>query len=421
MADTGSAAVGDMAGGDAPAPSGVTRATVAGHPEGVTVTDSPTRAADAGRAAPLLLAGQEIWPPVVLAPMAGVTDTAYRTLCRQAGAGLCVSEMVTSRGLVEGSEKTRAYLTFTDLDRPRSVQLFGVDPVVMREAVAIIAGEGLADHVDINVGCPVPKVTRKGGGAALPFKRRLFRQVVRGAVTGAAGRLPVTVKMRKGIDDDHLTYLEAGRAAQEEGVAWVALHGRTAAQGYGGTADWDAIARLKDSLDVPVLGNGDVWQASDALDMMARTGCDGVVIGRGCLGRPWLFTEMAAAFAGGPLPGAPTLGEVREAMLAHARLELRFRGPASGVVQMRKHMAWYLQGFSVGSTVRTALGLVSTLEEMEDLLGGLDADQRVPDHVLGRPRGRTTTPPRVVLPDGWLDDPDRGLPEQGAESDVSGG
>lgn len=374
-----------------------------------------------GASAPLPLAEHRIWPPVVLAPMAGVTDTAYRTLCRQAGAGLCVSEMVTSRGLVEGSAKTRAYLRFTDTDRPRSVQLFGVDPAVMREAVSIVAGEGLADHVDLNVGCPVPKVTRKGGGAALPYKRRLFREVVRGAVTGAAGRLPVTVKMRTGIDDDHLTYLEAGRAAQEEGVAWVALHGRTAAQGYGGTADWTKIARLKEHLDIPVLGNGDIWAATDALAMMAATGCDGVVIGRGCLGRPWLFTELAAAFDGQPLPAAPTLAQVRAAMLAHAVLESRLRGHDSGVVQMRKHMAWYLQGFSVGSAVRTALGTVSSLAQMADLLEGLDGDQQVPDHVLGRPRGRTTTPPRVVLPAGWLDDPDCGLPEDGAESDVSGG
>ncbi|MGH8793946.1 MAG: tRNA dihydrouridine synthase DusB, partial [Stackebrandtia sp.] len=234
-------------------------------------------------------------PPVALAPMAGVTNRAFRQLCREQGGGLYVCEMVMTRALVERNPKTRRMVAFNDGEHPRSLQLYSVDPATTRKAVEMIADENLADHVDLNFGCPVPRVTRKGGGAALPFKRRLFAQVVSAAVdAGARAGIPVTVKMRKGIDDDHLTYLEAGRIAQDAGVAWVALHARTAADRYSGQADWEAIAALKDALDVPVLGNGDVWEAEDALRMVEQTGCDGVVVGRGCLGRPWLFADLEA-------------------------------------------------------------------------------------------------------------------------------
>jgi nifR3 family TIM-barrel protein len=260
-------------------------------------------------------------PPVVLAPMAGITNVAFRQLCREQGAGVYVCEMVTARALVERNPKTLRMVAFDRTERPRSLQLYGVDPATMRKAVEMIIDEDLADHIDMNYGCPAPKVTRKGGGAALPWRRRLFERIVRSAVEAAApSGIPVTVKMRRGIDDDHLTYLEAGRIAEDCGVAAVALHARTAAQRYSGRADWASIAALKQALSVPVLGNGDIWEADDALRMVAETGCDGVVVGRGCLGRPWLFADLAAAFTGRSDRTLPSLGEVATTMRRHAEL-----------------------------------------------------------------------------------------------------
>jgi nifR3 family TIM-barrel protein len=275
----------------------------------------------------------------------------------------------------------------------------------------------------MNFGCPVGRVTRKGGGSALPFKRRLFGQIVQAAVEAARpSDIPVTVKMRKGIDDDHLTYLEAGRIAQEAGVAWVALHARTAAQSYSGTADWDSIAALKDALDIPVLGNGDIWEAGDALRMMDETGCDGVVVGRGCLGRPWLFADLAAAFAGREQRVMPTLGQVAVVMRRHAELLVSWLGDeAEGVVNFRKHVAWYLKGFPAGAELRKALALASSLGELDDLLARLDHSAPFPDAVLGLPRGRTNSPAKVHLPYGWLDDPDDISVPTAAELDHSGG
>jgi nifR3 family TIM-barrel protein len=357
----------------------------------------------------------QIDSPVVLAPMAGITNRAYRTLCREYGStdpakpnGLYVSEMVTSRALIERNAETLDMVTFGSSENPRSVQLYGVDPVVMAGAVKIIVDEDRADHIDLNFGCPVPKVTRKGGGSALPWKKDLFRAIVRAAVTTADGRVPVSVKMRKGIDDDHLTYLEAGRAAAEEGVAWVALHGRTAQQMYGDTADWDAIASLKSELaplGTPVLGNGDIWTPQDALDMVARTGADGVVVGRGCLGRPWLFGQLAAAFAGEPIPADPRLGEVLTILRRHAELLVVDYGEVKGCRDIRKHMAWYLKGFSVKQQVRQALGTVATLAELDDLLAQINPDQDFNAEVGSGPRGRTSGGRRPTLPDGWLDSP----------------
>jgi nifR3 family TIM-barrel protein len=342
--------------------------------------------------------------PVVLAPMAGITNTAFRRLCRAYGPGLFVSEMITSRGLVERHPKTLRLIRFAPDERPRSLQLYGVDPAVVEAAVRMIVEEDLADHVDLNFGCPVPKVTRKGGGAALPWRIDLFGDIVRAAVRAAAQAVPVTVKMRLGIDADHLTYHEAGLRAQEAGAAYVALHGRTASDFYGGQAQWDPIAELAALLDIPVLGNGDVWEADDALRMVAQTGCAGVVVGRGCLGRPWLFADLAAAFAGRPERQRPDLHEVAGAMRSHAELLADWLRPEHGLPEFRKHVAWYLKGFVVGSHIRAALGCVSTLAELDRLLGGLDLDQPFPDDVIGRPRGRTTPARPVALPDGWLAD-----------------
>ena len=370
-------------------------------------------------AQPLRIGPHVVTPPVVLAPMAGITNHPFRRLCREYGGGLYVSEMITTRALVERDPETMRLIEFGPEETPRSLQLYGVDPDVVREAVTMIVAEDRADHIDLNFGCPVPKVTRRGGGAALPWKRDLLRAVLRAAVR-AAGAVPVTMKMRTGIDEQHLTYLDAGRIAQDEGVAAVALHGRTAAQAYSGHADWSAVARLKSVVTaVPVLGNGDVWEAGDALQMMAETGCDGVVVGRGCLGRPWLFRSLDRAFAGLPDDPQPTLGEVARVMRRHAGLMVGWLGEDKGSREFRKHVSWYLKGFAVGGETRHRLALVSGLDELDDLLGTLDADEPFPPVAVGAPRGRAGSPRRVVLPEGWLDD--RAWGTVTGELHVSGG
>jgi nifR3 family TIM-barrel protein len=374
--------------------------------------------------APLRLGALTVDPAVVLAPMAGITNPAFRTLCREFGAGLYVCEMITTRALVERNEKTLQMVRATPDEKDAfSVQLYGVDPVTVGRAVEMLVDEGVAGtrpaHIDLNFGCPVPKVTRKGGGAALPWRRRLFEGIVRSAVR-AAGDVPVTVKTRIGIDAGHVTYLDAGRIAQAEGAAAITLHGRTADQLYSGTADWGPIARLVDAVDIPVLGNGDIWEADDALAMVAATGCAGVVIGRGCLGRPWLFADLAAAFAGSPSRALPTLREVAAIMHRHATLLSAEQGERHGCTDFRKHVAWYLKGFSVGSDVRRALAMVSGLDELAELLAGIP-DQPYPTDVLGGPRGRTSSPRPVALPEGWLDDRDDPRPPVGAELLVGGG
>jgi nifR3 family TIM-barrel protein len=364
---------------------------------------------------PLRLGRREIATPVVLAPMAGITNVAFRQLCREAsaefgGPGVLVSEMVTSRALVERTPISMQLIQHGPGESPRSVQLYGVDPATVAAAVRLLVEEDRADHIDLNFGCPVPKVTRKGGGAALPWKTGLFRAIVAAAVRAAepAG-VPVTVKMRIGVDSDHVTYLEAGRIAEGEGVAWVALHARTAAQHYSGRADWSSIARLKETVtSIPVLGNGDIWSADDALTMMAATGCDGVVVGRGCLGRPWLFADLAAAFQGQRVRVQPTLGEVAAMMRRHAVLLTEHYGEEGKACRdLRKHIAWYLKGFAAGSSIRSQLALVDSLARLDALLATLDLTQPWPGDAAEGQRGRAGTPQnRVALPDGWLDSQD---------------
>jgi nifR3 family TIM-barrel protein len=346
--------------------------------------------------------------PVVLAPMAGITNAAYRRLCAEQGAGLYVCEMITSRGLVEGDEMTRSMLVFDEAEQVRSVQLYGTDPVYVGKAVEILCAEYGVAHVDLNFGCPVPKVTRKGGGGALPWKRGLLGEILEHAVTAAAPYgVPVTMKTRKGLDDEHLTYLDAGRIAQESGCAAIALHGRTVAQSYSGRADWDAIATLVDHVDIPVLGNGDIWEADDALRMVEQTGAAGVVVGRGCLGRPWLFRDLAAAFAGERVRTLPALGEVTTMMRRHAELLSEHMGEERGCKEFRKHVSWYLKGFRAGGTLRHSLALVDSLAALDELLAGLDPAEPFPVSELGAPRGRQGSPRnKVVLPEGWLDDCD---------------
>jgi nifR3 family TIM-barrel protein len=355
----------------------------------------------------LRLGSLRVSTPVVLAPMAGVTNAAYRRLCREQGAGLYVSEMITSRGIVERDETTRRMLTFDELEDVRSVQLYGTDPVYVGKAAEILCAEHGVAHIDLNFGCPVPKVTRKGGGGALPWKRRLLGEILEHAVRAAAPYdVPVTMKTRMGLDAEHLTYLDAGRIAQESGCAAIALHARTVDQAYSGHADWSAIGRLVEHVDIPVLGNGDIWEAADAVRMVQETGAAGVVVGRGCLGRPWLFRDLAAALAGDPVSTLPALGEVRDMMRRHAELLGRHMGEQRGCRELRKHVAWYLKGFAVGGELRSSLALVSSLGELDELLSRLDPAEPFPVATLGTPRGRQGSPRRLVLPEGWLDDTD---------------
>lgn len=355
-------------------------------------------------AGPLTIGGLALDVPVVLAPMAGITNTAFRRLCREFGAGLYVSEMITSRALVERTPESMRLITHHESETPRSIQLYGVDPKTVSEAVTMLVAEDRADHIDLNFGCPVPKVTRKGGGAALPWKSGLFRDIVEGAVR-AAGETPLTIKMRKGIDADHLTYLEAGRIAEGAGVAAVALHARTASEFYSGEADWSAIAKLKETVtSVPVLGNGDIWSADDALRMVAETGCDGVVVGRGCLGRPWLFGDLAAAFRGESQSFHPSLGQVAQTFRRHAELLTEFfDSEERGCRDIRKHVAWYFKGYPVGGDLRARLATVESLTQLDELLGTLDWSMPYPGEGAEGPRGRAGTPKKPALPDGWLD------------------
>jgi nifR3 family TIM-barrel protein len=356
--------------------------------------------------------------------MAGITNAPFRQLCREQGAGLFVSEMVTARALIERRPETLRMIVPGPGEWPRSVQLYSVDPHTMRAAVEMIGKENLADHIDMNFGCPVPKVTRKGGGAALPYKRRLFTSIVQSAVEAAKPfGIPLTVKMRIGIDTDHHTYLEAAKSAADLGVAWVALHARTAEQMYEGKADWSAITRLVEHLKptgVPVLGNGDIWSGADGVAMVKETGCAGVVVGRGCLGRPWLFADLVQSFGGGSERVLPNLHEVREVMFRHAQLIVDyFESEDRGCRDLRKHMAWYLKGFRVNSELRRQFGMHSSLEELRSLLDQL-VDQPYPVEIGEKPRGRVSHGRPPTLPDGWLDDPDE-LAEIELEDAFSGG
>lgn len=347
--------------------------------------------------------------------MAGITNPAFRTLCREFGPGaIYVGEMVTTRALVERNEGSMRLIRHADGESPRSIQLYGVDPRTASEAVHVVATEGTSNHIDLNFGCPVPKVTRKGGGAALPWKIDRFSDIVTAVVKAAEPHgIPVTVKMRKGVDDDHLTYLDAGWAAVRAGASAVALHGRTAAEFYSGSADWECIARLRDELppDIPVLGNGDIWTADDAVRMVQKTGCDGVVVGRGCLGRPWLFADLVTAFGGGEhhtgkhVSWRPNVAQVGAVLLRHLDLLIdHFDGEELRACRdIRKHVAWYFKGYPVGGALRSRLATVDTRDDLAALLSQLDPTLEHPGDAAEGPRGRTSPPKKPTLPYGWLD------------------
>jgi len=374
-----------------------------------------------GEFAPVSIGTLRVWPPVVLAPMAGITNAPFRTLCRHFGAGLYVSEMITARALVEGNAKTLRLAGFAPEEKPRSLQLYGVDPRYVGEAVAFLAGESRVDHIDMNFGCPVPKVTRRGGGAAIPLKPNLLRAIVRAAVRHA-GPVPVTLKFRIGVDDRYQTYLEAGRIASDEGCAAVALHARTAAQLYDGEAQWEAIARLKSAVGrLPVFGNGDIWEAYDALRMMRATGCDGVVVGRGCLGRPWLFRELSDVFEGQEPGDPPLLGEVADVMLEHAALLAKWLPEGVAIRMFRKHATWYTKGFRYSTRLRDELIAIETLDDLRQVLSAVDRDEPFPQAALRVPRGKRAGTQKVALPEGYLDALDDASPPGAEAEDPAGG
>ncbi|MCK6446200.1 MAG: tRNA dihydrouridine synthase DusB [Planctomycetes bacterium] len=370
---------------------------------------------------PLALGRLRVWPPVVLAPMAGVTNYPFRKLCREFGAGIYVSEMITARGFLMGNSRTILLASSRPDESPRSVQIYSSDPVDIGEMVARLVDQGV-DHVDLNLGCPVPKVTASGGGSAIPVKPRLMARLVR-AMVKRANAVPVTVKVRKGIDAHVLTYLDAGRVASEEGASAIGLHARTAAELYHGAADWDAIGELKARATIPVLGNGDVWEAFDALRMMRATGCDGVIVGRGCLGRPWLFRELADVFGGDagasggrePAP-PPKLGEIAAIMRRHAHALAEFFGEKVGVQQMRKWTSWYTKGFHGSAALRDRLHRIDTLADLDGLLAELDPDESFPLAALRVSRAKGGRVQKVSLPPNYLAQRDDDTPPRSPHS-----
>ncbi len=372
-----------------------------------------TPCARPGEFAPLVLGPLSVWPPVVLAPMAGVTNYPFRSLAREFGAGLYVSEMITARGYLLENRLTRLLASSRPDEHPRSVQIYGTDPVDVGEMARALVGEGV-EHIDMNFGCPVPKVTRTGGGSAVTWKPRLLARLVRAAVAGAGGAgrapVPVTIKVRKGLDDEKLTFLDSGRVAEAEGAAAIGLHARTAAQLYSGNADWDAVAELVRHVSIPVLGNGDVWECWDALTLMRRTGCAGVIVGRGCLGRPWLFAELAAVFDGREPPAPPNFGRIVAIMSDHARRLMEFFGPEHGMRQMRKWCGWYTQGFPGSARARGELVRVGSLEEMLAVLVRFDPELAFPLAALRVRRGKGSQCQVVALPEGYLAERDDDTP-----------
>jgi len=375
--------------------------------------------------------GIEVWPPVVLAPMAGVTNAPFRSLCRSFGPGLVyVNEMIMAAALVYGNRRTRSMVSFAPDETFRSLQLYGSDPGIVERAVDVLGEEDLVDHIDLNFGCPAAKVTRKGGGAAVPLKKNLLAEIVRAAVrAGARYGIPVTCKFRMGINDDLLTYLDTGKICRDAGAVMIALHARTAQQHYAPSARWEAIAALKEHVDgIPVLGNGDIWCADDALRMVRETGCDGVVIGRGCLGKPWLFRDLVDAFNGRAVRPAPKLGDVLDVMVTHAESLMRHHrengrnDDTKGIREFRKHCGWYLTGYPVGPEVRRKFSEVSTLDDVRTLAGSLDRSLELVAGGERLARGHTNGPINVVLPHGYLDHlDDLTVPDDALLTTMSGG
>lgn len=356
---------------------------------------------------PVDLGKIHIATPVVLSPMAGITNWPFRVICREYGPdGLYVAEMITARALVARNPKALRLCRFAPSEKVRSLQLYGVDPLIVEQAARIVVDENMADHVDLNFGCPVPKVTRRGGGSALPWKTDLLQEILHRVVSvcNPAG-IPVTAKFRVGIDEDHETFMQAGHIAQEEGCVAVTLHARTTAEYYGGHSDWSRIGELVEALDIPVFGNGDIWGADDALAMFKETGCAGVAIGRGCQGRPWIFADIRSACNGSDNRVNPSLGEVCKVILRHLELLVDFYDgdERMAVHDLRKHIAWYLKGFPVGGGTRKSFMECESIDDVQRNIDALDSSLKLPEQILDTPRGRVRFAKKVHLPYGWLD------------------
>ena len=304
-----------------------------------------------------------------LAPMAGATDTTMRRLCAAHGAVCTVSEMVSAKALTMGDKKSPRLMAGGGGDAPFGVQLFGAQPDVMAEAARLICdmrGKMPFDFIDINMGCPVPKVVNNGDGSALMRNPLLAGKIIE--KTAKAIKKPVTVKIRKGFDDDHINAVEMAHIAEESGAAAIAVHGRTREQFYSGKADWDIIRQVKEAVKIPVIGNGDVTSAESADAIMRETGCDGVMIGRGAQGNPWIFHELQEYERTGVVPPRPTPEKIKETMLRHAKLQIEFKGDFIGIREMRKHVAWYTKGMKGSAKLRDAINQVESYEELEVLL-----------------------------------------------------
>ena len=304
----------------------------------------------------------------ILGPMAGVTDLPFRLLCREQGAGLLCMEMVSAKAIMYNNRNTEQLLTIHPDERPVSLQLFGSDPKIMSEMAKRIEERPFA-ILDINMGCPVPKVVKNSEGSALMKDPKLVYEIVSSMVK--AIEKPVTVKIRKGFDDDHVNAVEIARIIEEAGAAAVAVHGRTREQYYSGKADWDIIRQVKEAVSIPVIGNGDVTSPERAEELVRRTGCDGVMIARGAQGNPWIFSEMITYEETGVVPPRPGKEELKEMMLRHARLQLEYKGEYSGIREMRKHVAWYTKGIPGAARLREKINAVESLGELENLLTSL--------------------------------------------------
>ena len=301
---------------------------------------------------------------LILAPMAGVTDLPFRLLCKEQGAALCCMEMVSAKGIYYNNKNTESLLTVDEKERPVSLQLFGSDPDIMAEIAKRIEPRNF-DILDINMGCPVPKVVNNGDGSALMKNPRLAGEIIE--KMAKAINKPLTVKIRKGFDDEHINAVEMAHVAQESGAAAVAVHGRTREQYYSGKADWDIIRQVKEAVDIPVIGNGDILDAKDVIAMKEQTNCDGFMIGRGAQGNPWIFAQILHYFETGELIGKPPLEEMIDTMLRHARLQIEFKGDYLGIREMRKHAAWYTAGYKGASRLRGAINNVESYEDLERL------------------------------------------------------
>ena len=303
--------------------------------------------------------------PYILAPMAGVTDLPFRLLCKEQGAGLLCMEMISAKALQYKNKNTKALLAIHPKEYPVSLQLFGSDPKIISEQAKRI--EELPFQIlDINMGCPVPKVVKNGEGSALMKNPKLVYEIV--YQTARAIQKPVTVKIRKGFDDTCINAVEIAKIIEEAGGAAVAVHGRTREQYYSGKADWEIIRQVKEAVSIPVIGNGDVTSGEKALEMRERTGCDGVMIGRGAQGNPWIFHELLEYDRTGKLPPGPSKEQIKETMLRHARLQLEFKGEYLGIREMRKHVAWYTKGMEGSAKLRDDINKVESYAELESLL-----------------------------------------------------